>query len=441
MDAGFDAERRRPGSSRALTVAAFATLIVAPLVPAALMSGTPAALLSLPAESIAVVLILLCLPPHPARAVLAGAFGAIVVVASTCAGLDLAFGATVDRAFSATEDWRGLVSAFGVVADAAGLGSAIIIAVLVVALLVAATIAIARAALRVAHVTVGSGRPGRVGAATVSAVWILGLLAGAQLWPGTPLAASAATDALVATSARTGMSIQEQQAFERALESDGLALRSDELLGALEGKDVVIAFLESYGRVALEGPEFSAGVDRVLQQGGAQLARDGYGAQSAFLTSPTFGGVSWLAHATLQSGVWVDSQQKHDGLMATDRATLSRVFGDAGWRTVAVVPSNHEEWDAGTAFYEFDAVLDSRNLGYRGPAFGYARMPDQYTWQRFYDRELAGASRPLMAEIDFVSSHTPWTPLPSLVPWSEVGDGSVFDPQVEGGTPAVVAWS
>ncbi len=46
-----------------------------------------------------------------------------------------------------------------------------------------------------------------------------------------------------------------------------------------------------------------------------------------------------------------------------------------------------------------------------------------------------------MAEIDFVSSHTPWTPLPSLVPWSEVGDGSVFDPQVDGGTSAVVAWS
>ena len=52
----------------------------------------------------------------------------------------------------------------------------------------------------------------------------------------------------------------------------------------------------------------------VLDAGAAQLTADGYSARSAFLTSPTFGGVSWLAHATLQSGVWVDSQRKYDRL-------------------------------------------------------------------------------------------------------------------------------
>ena len=75
-------------------------------------------------------------------------------------------------------------------------------------------------------------------------------------------------------------------------------------------------------------------------------------------------------------------------------------------------------------------------MGYRGPAFSYARMPDQYTWKHFYDQELAARHDPVLAEIDFVSSHTPWTPLPSLVPWAEVGDGSVFDPQPARGTGA-----
>ena len=31
-----------------------------------------------------------------------------------------------------------------------------------------------------------------------------------------------------------------------------------------------------------------------------------------------------------------------------------------------------------------------------------------------------------MAEIDLVSSHTPWAPLPRMVDWTSVGDGSVF---------------
>ena len=32
-----------------------------------------------------------------------------------------------------------------------------------------------------------------------------------------------------------------------------------------------------------------------------------------------------------------------------------------------------------------------------------------------------------MAEIDLVSSHTPWAPLPHMVDWNKVGDGSIFD--------------
>jgi hypothetical protein len=37
------------------------------------------------------------------------------------------------------------------------------------------------------------------------------------------------------------------------------------------------------------------------------------------------------------------------------------------------------------------------------------------------------ACGPLFAEVDLISSHTPWTRIPRLIPWDEVGDGSVFD--------------
>src|SRR5260370_8186191 len=33
-----------------------------------------------------------------------------------------------------------------------------------------------------------------------------------------------------------------------------------------------------------------------------------------------------------------------------------------------------------------------------------------------------------MAQIVLVSSHRPWAPLPVMVPWSKVGNGSIFDP-------------
>src|SRR6185436_11432802 len=57
----------------------------------------------------------------------------------------------------------------------------------------------------------------------------------------------------------------------------------------------------------------------------------------AFLTSPTFGAISWLAHATLQSGLWVDSQPRYDLLVTSPRLTLSRLFQRAGSRTPRMI--------------------------------------------------------------------------------------------------------
>ena len=431
-----------PTGSRMGTIAAFATLLIVPLVPGALAAGSAGAVIGLPAESLAVVLLLLVIPSVIVRRVIAGVFGAVVVVAILVAALDLGFEATVSRPFSPVDDWSGVLSAAGVIGDATGTGGLILIVTAIVVASAALGFALTRAALRAARVLGRSGRDGRTAVTAIVATWSIAALLGAQVVPGVPFAASDTTRALTAVTAQTAQSIRENAQFRAALRTDPVrGIPPDEVLSALAGKDVVIAFIESYGRTAVEGTDFSRGVDRVLSEGGARLAADGYEARSAFLTSPTFGGVSWLAHATLQSGVWVDSQQKYDTLTSGDRLTLSRAFGQAGWRTVAVVPSNDEDWPVGRSFYGYDAVSDSRSMGYRGPSFSYARMPDQYTWKRFSDQELAQPHAPIMAEIDFVSSHTPWTPLPHLVPWSEVGDGSVFDPQPAEGLSPVQAWA
>jgi hypothetical protein len=55
-------------------------------------------------------------------------------------------------------------------------------------------------------------------------------------------------------------------------------------------------------------------------------------------------------------------------------------------------------------------------------------MPDQYILAAFQRLELAPGHKPVMAEIDLVSSHSPWAPLPTMVPWNKVGNGSIFDP-------------
>jgi hypothetical protein len=200
-----------------------------------------------------------------------------------------------------------------------------------------------------------------------------------------------------------------------------------DLLQGLRGKDVIVAFVESYGRVAVQDSSISGAIDAELNAGTRRLATAGFSARSGFLDSPTFGGISWLAHSTLQSGLWINSQQRYEQLVSSNRFTLSDAFKRAGWRTVGDVPSNQGAWPQGRSFYHYDKLYNAHNVGYTGPRFSYATMPDQYILSAFQQRELAQPHRPVMAEIDLVSSHTPWAPLPRTVPWDQVGDGSIYD--------------
>src|SRR5262249_57159824 len=81
----------------------------------------------------------------------------------------------------------------------------------------------------------------------------------------------------------------------------------------------------------------------------------------------------------------------------------------------------------GASFYHQKHIYTRLNVGYHGPTFSYASMPDQYTLAVFQRLELSPGHKPVMAEIDLVSSHYPWAPLPAMVPWNKIGNGSIFD--------------
>ena len=90
------------------------------------------------------------------------------------------------------------------------------------------------------------------------------------------------------------------------------------------------------------------------------------------------------------------------------------------------MPGKPRAWPAGSTT-TYDQIYDRRNLGYRGPSFRLAPMPDQYTLLALQRRELAMRQRPpLFAEVDLISSHAPWTRIPRLISWGGVGDGSIF---------------
>ena len=259
---------------------------------------------------------------------------------------------------------------------------------------------------------------------------------------GSPRADSFTTQQLIQHAQDTVNSFQDMRAFAATVGDDPLAgERADSLFSGLEGKDVFIVFAESYGRVLLERPPFAASIKASLSRAEESLDAAGFHMRSAFLTAPVVGGQSWLAHATLLSGAWIDSETRYRSLLVSDRVALNRLFREAGWRSVAALPAISMAWPEG-AYYGYDQVYNAGNFGYEGLPFNWVTMPDQYVWSALQAREREAEYRqPLMAEIALISSHAPWTPIARLVPWEEVRDGRIFDAQAQAGPTPEQVWS
>ncbi|MFN7024283.1 MAG: sulfatase-like hydrolase/transferase [Pseudorhizobium sp.] len=236
-------------------------------------------------------------------------------------------------------------------------------------------------------------------------------------------------------------SIADLGDFEQELQTDAIAdVSQSELFSALKGTDVVIIFVESYGRSAIEDERYTQTTTNRLQQLQTRIAGAGLETRSGWLTSPTVGGLSWLAHGALLSGLWTDNQARYDRMIASDRSTLNSLFRTAGWRTTAIMPAITMAWPE-SAYFGYDSIRDAAGLGYQGKPFNWVTMPDQYTLSAFERLERSGAGASVMAEIALISSHAPWTPVPTLIDWESVGDGRVFNTQAESGDPPSVVWS
>jgi phosphatidylglycerophosphate synthase len=435
--------RTRLALRLAITVLAVVLVWADLLVPDRAWQFSAAAFIRIPVELLVLVAVALVLPVWPRR-IVAAVIGILLGVLTFAKILNIAFFEFVDRAFNPVHDWGEIAPAVGVARNSIGPTLTNILLVVLLLGLVLLVGAITASAIHITTVAARHRRAAVRGLAAVAAGW--GLCAGLslQLMPGFPVASASATALAVAQVRATQAALSDQRHFAQLIDSPDpeTSVPASDLLTGLRGKDVVIAFVEGYGQSAIQGTSFSPGVDAFLRRSTASLARAGWSTQSAWLNAPSFGGISELAHSTLQSGLWVNTEQRFAELVSSSRFTLSDAFDKAGWRTVSDSPADDRAWPPGTQFYHYDQLYDRRNVGYHGPTFSYASMPDQYTFAAFQRLELGPGHKPVMAEIDMVSSHSPWAPLPTMVPWSKIGDGSIFDPMpARGETPLSVLGS
>jgi len=198
-------------------------------------------------------------------------------------------------------------------------------------------------------------------------------------------------------------------------------------LDKLQGNNVLFIFVESYGRTAFVQPKLHDLLAPRFEEMQRNLESEGFHVASNFVTSPTYGGFSWFAHYTVDTGVKVISHLHSQLLDEQTPVALADYFREAGYLPIDVAPGTSRAWPGMDDHFGFRNHYFSWEFGYRGPKYGWATMADQYVLYHLQQAEIEKAKQPLFVQYALISSHAPWNDIPRYVEdWSTLGNGAIL---------------
>ena len=423
-----------------LAVVILDLLLIQPNHPAAVAWD---ALLLFPLELPAILLALLALGVSRAGVALRLALVAALTIIVVLKTADFIMFTSLNRGFNPLGDMPLVGYFYDLIVG--NLGHAATIAVIVGAMLVIAGLAAALWwAMRVwSRLLLPRPLPALAAVAAVAAVGLVITDVGAKMgrwstpfsYPGTAFSTRVAVER-IETAQQT---IADLRVFRAAAKNDPFAGQAG--LFDLLDRDVIVVFVESYGRTSLDTPLYANLHRETLTNAQTQLEALGLAMSSTLLASPTQGGQSWLAHSTFASGLWIADQTSYRAALSSGRSTLFHLAGQSGFHTAAVMPQITLNWPE-AQFMGFETILAEADLGYAGQPFNWITMPDQFTFAAM-DRLLRNQrsdDRPFFIQMALGSSHAPWVPVPEVIDWNALGDGTVFDPLVAASDPPRVVW-
>jgi hypothetical protein len=221
---------------------------------------------------------------------------------------------------------------------------------------------------------------------------------------------------------------RDRKKIMRQIAEVGDRIGNGVFLDKLHGNNVLMIFVESYGRTAFVQPRQRELILPHYEQMQKDLEAAGFHAVSDFITSPTYGGFSWFAHMTWDTGVKVISHLHSQILDELRPPALADRFRDAGYLPVLVMPGTTRAWPGMDDYYGFRNHYFAWEMAYRGPRYGWAPMADQYTFDFIQHAEIERSTQPLFIQYALVSSHAPFNDIPHYVDdWSTLRDGSILE--------------
>ncbi len=224
--------------------------------------------------------------------------------------------------------------------------------------------------------------------------------------------------------------LKEQQTFFTHLEKTAQERSvAPTMLRGLHGANVLLFIVESYGRIVFSRPEYRKQMETTMAGFARILDQHGFMAVSSYLSSPTYGGASWLAHSTLEFGMRANNDLKDTALLRSSLPNLASSFNKNGYRTVSVMPGTRFPYPEGSS-YGYQQFYYAWNFNYQGRSYGWAPMPDQFVLDWVRRHEIVQRRQPMFIRYILISSHAAFSIQPQFIPnWDLIGDGSIYRDQ------------
>lgn len=205
--------------------------------------------------------------------------------------------------------------------------------------------------------------------------------------------------------------------------------------------NIYLIFIESYGSVLYQRPDYKVGYERLLQQVEGALQEGGWYATTALSESPTWGGGSWLAYTSTLFGLRIDTHPQFLSLLNKYQnesyPNLGNYLKQQGYRYYHLSSLSSElpegDWLKQERFFGVDHWIRYEELNYQGAHYGWGPAPpDQYTLHFAHEQLTQAATQPFLLFFITQNSHYPFAPLPSLVEdWHTLNQESIAPPSVD----------
>src|SRR6056297_3070121 len=199
-------------------------------------------------------------------------------------------------------------------------------------------------------------------------------------------------------------------------------------LPGIQDKNIHFVIVESYGTTIFTNHHHFKRMEGFYRQQESLLQQDGYSILSHAYDSTAFGGTSWLADATILSGLELRTQSRYDQVVKQGTGNLLHLLARADYHRILSAPGTNFMTDDYTGFYSYDTYILQDDFEYNGPFFTFGKLPDQYQ-MHFIHSEIIdhSSSQPHFVQYILCSSHVPWNYIPPYIdPWEKFDKGNIY---------------